>query len=130
MIAQPESAPTPLPWGQRGQSRDGFRIMCARPSVGRGFADRFASTSVKKHITHRAQYYASGWTRQPESKVAMNPGAAKRQKEIARQQHQKEKAEKRDQRRQEKKERGDRPVVPGEDPDIAGIIPGPQPPLF
>ena len=51
--------------------------------------------------------------------MAMNPGATKRQKELARKQ-----------RQQEKKER-QLDVAPGEDPDIAGIVPGPQPlPLF
>jgi hypothetical protein len=53
------------------------------------------------------------------------PSAAKRQKEIARQQRQKEKAEKRAQKK------GDPKRAPGEgeeDPDIAGIVPGPQPP--
>jgi hypothetical protein len=57
--------------------------------------------------------------------MAQNPGALKRQKELARQQRQREKQEEREQRRKEKKER-----QPGEsdvDPDIAGIVPGPQP---
>ena len=60
--------------------------------------------------------------------MAMNPGASKRQKELARQERQKEKDEKRTQRKKEKADRPDR----GEgdiDPDIAGIIPGPQPKL-
>jgi hypothetical protein len=55
------------------------------------------------------------------------PGATKRLKELARQQKQREKAEKREQRKREKAER---PTPEGsEDPDIAGIVPGPQPPL-
>jgi hypothetical protein len=55
------------------------------------------------------------------------PGATKRLKELARQQKQREKAEKREQRKREKAER---PVPEeGVDPDIAGIVPGPQPPL-
>jgi len=51
----------------------------------------------------------------------------KRQKEFARKERQKQKAARRDQREREKAERptGDA----GEDPDIAGIVPGPQPPL-
>ncbi len=59
--------------------------------------------------------------------MAFNPGALKRQKETARAQRQREKKEKREQR---KREKADRPAGhTGEDPDIAGIVPGPQPPL-
>lgn len=54
-------------------------------------------------------------------------GASKRQKELARQQRQKEKAEKAEQRKAEKAARG--PREDGVDPDIAHIIPGPQPVL-
>jgi len=52
-------------------------------------------------------------------------GALKRQKERARQEKQQEKNASRAERRKDK-----RPTdgTPGEDPDIAGIIPGPQPP--
>ena len=54
------------------------------------------------------------------------PSLAKRQKEIARLQRQKDKAA---QRAQRKIERAQRPEGEGdEDPDIAGVIPGPQPP--
>lgn len=51
----------------------------------------------------------------------------KRRKEFARKERQKKKAERREIRDREKAERpaGDA----GEDPDIAGIVPGPQPPL-
>ena len=51
----------------------------------------------------------------------------KRQKELARKDKQKKKAERREERERAKTERpaGDA----GEDPDIAGIVPGPQPPL-
>ena len=52
--------------------------------------------------------------------------AEKRKKEISRQQWQKEKAERLLQRQQEREKRGE--LGPGEDPDIAGIVPGPQPP--
>jgi hypothetical protein len=55
------------------------------------------------------------------------PGATKRLKELARQQKQREKAEKREQRKREKSERPT--PQDGVDPDIAGIVPGPQPPL-
>lgn len=57
----------------------------------------------------------------------MQPGANKRQKEMARLEHQKQKALARAERRKEKAERPQRD--PGaEDPDIAGIVVGPQPP--
>jgi hypothetical protein len=49
----------------------------------------------------------------------------KRLKEKARQEKQQDKAVKRDQRKVEKTTRT--PTAPGEDPDIAGIVPGPQP---
>ncbi len=57
--------------------------------------------------------------------MAGNPTAKKRQREVARQEHQREKAAKKQQRKSEKEPRG--PLEPGEDPDLAGIIPGPQP---
>jgi hypothetical protein len=56
----------------------------------------------------------------------MNPSINKRQKERERQEHQRAKAEKRRQRQEANKSRP--PGAPGEDPDIAGIVPGPQPP--
>jgi len=49
----------------------------------------------------------------------------KRQKELARQNKQKEKALRRQQRKEEKANRP--PAENGEDPDLAGIVPGPQP---
>jgi hypothetical protein len=55
-----------------------------------------------------------------------NPSVNKRQKERNRQDKQREKEAKREQRRREKADRG--PTAPGGvDPDIAGIVPGPQP---
>ena len=58
----------------------------------------------------------------------MQGKSTKRQKELARAQRQKDKDAKREERKREKAERPAR--EPGaEDPDIAGIIPGPQPPL-
>jgi hypothetical protein len=53
-------------------------------------------------------------------------GALKRQKERARQEKQREKNASRLERRKDKGARGT--TAPGEDPDIAGIVPGPQPP--
>jgi len=53
---------------------------------------------------------------------------AKRQRERSKQERQQEKQEKRLQRKEMKKER-DRQVADGEDPDLAGITPGPQPTL-
>jgi hypothetical protein len=55
-----------------------------------------------------------------------NPGATKRQKERERQEKQKEKEASRAARRKDKATKPD--AAPGEDPDLAGIIPGPQPP--
>jgi len=52
------------------------------------------------------------------------PSQQKRHKERARQEKQKMKAE----RRLEAKGRPRAVAAPGEDPDIAGIVPGPQPP--
>jgi hypothetical protein len=51
----------------------------------------------------------------------------KRQKERQRQEKQREKEAKRRQRREE---RAGQPTGAGEDPDLAGIVPGPQPPAF
>jgi hypothetical protein len=54
-----------------------------------------------------------------------NPSVNKRLKEHRRAEKQREKAEKRAERAREK---ANRPQgEPGEDPDIAGIVPGPQP---
>jgi hypothetical protein len=54
------------------------------------------------------------------------PSQQKRHKERARQEKQKMKAEKRLEAKTRQSSRN--PLNPGEDPDIAGIIPGPQPP--
>ena len=54
-----------------------------------------------------------------------NPSVNKRLKERNRQDKQKEKEAKREQRKQDKSQRPT--STTGEDPDIAGIIPGPQP---
>lgn len=57
--------------------------------------------------------------------MAKNPTLQKRQREKDRQNHQREKDAQRQQRREAKALRP--PGEPGVDPDIAGIIPGPQP---
>ena len=49
----------------------------------------------------------------------------KRLKEKARQDRQREKAEKRERRKHDKDNRP--AAAPGEDPDLVGIVPGPQP---
>jgi hypothetical protein len=55
-----------------------------------------------------------------------NPSVNKRQKERQRQERQREKSAKREDR---KREKDNKPATTGgEDPDIAGIVPGPQPP--
>lgn len=61
--------------------------------------------------------------------MPFNPGATKRQKESARRDYQRHKDEKKEQRKREKAERAKNPLGAGEDPDIAGIVPGPQPKL-
>jgi hypothetical protein len=55
--------------------------------------------------------------------MPQNPGALKRQKELARLEWQREKAAKKERRKTNTRD----PSAGGEDPDIAGIIPGPQP---
>lgn len=52
-----------------------------------------------------------------------SPTFMKRQKELARLEKQKEKAAKKQQKKGEERPRG----ADGEDPDLAGIVPGPQP---
>ncbi len=56
----------------------------------------------------------------------INPFFTKRKKEQAKQEKARRKEERRAQREREKQQRG--PGDPEEDPDIAGIVPGPQPP--
>jgi hypothetical protein len=53
------------------------------------------------------------------------PSINKRLREAQRKERQTAKAERRAQRAEERKQKGDTTV--GEDPDIAGIVPGPQP---
>jgi hypothetical protein len=54
------------------------------------------------------------------------PSMNKRRKELERRQWQEQKAARRAQRAEEASNRSS---AEGEDPDIAGIVPGPQPPL-
>ncbi|HZH03345.1 MAG TPA: hypothetical protein VEY30_06140 [Myxococcaceae bacterium] len=57
-----------------------------------------------------------------------NPGALKRAKERARQEKQEQKRQDKQKKKDERAKQG--PTVEGgEDPDLAGIVPGPQPPL-
>ena len=55
------------------------------------------------------------------------PGALKRIKELKRQEKNQTKAADREKRKRDKQGRGDQPQ--GDDPDIAGIVPEPQPPM-
>ena len=57
--------------------------------------------------------------------MAGNPSIKKRDKERQRQERNVEKAQKRKERNDERAKKG--PAVEGEDPDLAGIVPGPQP---
>jgi hypothetical protein len=56
--------------------------------------------------------------------VYRSTGPTKRQKELAREEKRREKLEKKEKRKQEKETN---PLPEGVDPDIAGIVPGPQP---
>ncbi len=60
--------------------------------------------------------------------MAQNPGQLKRIKEAGRREKQRDKAERKEQRRKEAEDRR-KNLPPGEDPDLVGIRPGPQPPL-
>jgi len=62
--------------------------------------------------------------------MAMNgrPSINKRNREQAKREKTQAKAERRQQRAVEKNQRGER--AEGEDPDIAGIVPGPQKPIW
>jgi hypothetical protein len=55
---------------------------------------------------------------------------AKRQRERSKKEKRKAKEEERALRKEEKARNSDRPVEPGHDPDLEGIVPGPQKPLF
>jgi hypothetical protein len=59
--------------------------------------------------------------------MPLNPGHLKRQKEARRAEKQREKEARREERKKEKSERSSGPEAGGVDPDIAHIIPGPQP---
>ena len=54
------------------------------------------------------------------------PSVNKRNREQAKREKQQEKAARRAERSRNKQDRG--PAADGEDPDLAGIVPGPQPP--
>jgi hypothetical protein len=56
--------------------------------------------------------------------MAGSPTQKKRQRELARKEHRADKASRRAERKATKDERVG---APGEDPDLAGIVPGPQP---
>jgi hypothetical protein len=62
--------------------------------------------------------------------MAMNgrPSINKRNREQAKREKTQAKAERRQQRAAEKNQRGERAA--GDDPDIAGIVPGPQKPIW
>jgi hypothetical protein len=60
-----------------------------------------------------------------ETNIPANPTFRKREKERARHDKQQKKEAKRQERRRDRPNRG--PGLDGVDPDIAGIIPGPQP---
>lgn len=55
---------------------------------------------------------------------------AKRQRERAKKEKRKAKEDERALRKEEKARNPALPLEPGQDPDLAGIVPGPQKPLF
>jgi hypothetical protein len=55
---------------------------------------------------------------------------AKRQRERAQKEKRKAKEEERALRKEQKARNSGRPFAPGEDPDLEGMVPGPQKPLF
>jgi hypothetical protein len=57
--------------------------------------------------------------------MASSPTVKKRQREASKREHQLEKAARRAQRKAQHETRGS--DAAGEDPDLAGIVPGPQP---
>jgi hypothetical protein len=59
--------------------------------------------------------------------MAWSTTALKRQKELARRERQQKKARRRELRRAESDERRRSVLSSGVDPDLAGIVPGPQP---
>lgn len=57
------------------------------------------------------------------------PSMLKRQKERQRQERNQEKAAQKLVRKEEKKARAQQAALSGEDPDLVGLVAGPQPPL-
>jgi hypothetical protein len=57
------------------------------------------------------------------------PSMLKRQKERQRMERREEKTAVREVRKQQKKDRAAHSEMTGEDPDLAGIVAGPQPPI-
>ncbi len=55
---------------------------------------------------------------------------AKRRRELAKQEKRKQKDERRALRKEQKELNPPPPSRPGEDPDILGIVPGPQKPMY
>ena len=55
---------------------------------------------------------------------------AKRQRERAQKEKRKAKEEERALRKEQKAQKPARSVTPGQDPDLEGMVPGPQKPLF
>lgn len=59
----------------------------------------------------------------------MHSGATKRQKELMRKQHQQDKESRKQERKAQAAQRKESHKESGVDPDIADIVPGPQPPM-
>ena len=89
-------------------------------------ASRGRTTPNLLLVTHGRVSRASASRQQPlAEEIALPTTLNKRIKEKSRQEKQQGKALRRAQRREQRNNRA--PVKPGEDPDLAGIVPGPQP---
>jgi hypothetical protein len=114
------NAPRAMLTGVRAQVVPRRRL---RPLAVESAGIKRAGPAAKPTAT-RGNASLAWWRQKLESR--MNPSINKRQKERDRQDRQRAKAELRKQRREAKNSKA--PLAPGEDPDIAGIVPGPQAP--
>src|SRR6266852_4185877 len=114
--------------GDRQSGSRKRRAICGRDSG----AESAGSPRAAAGMEGRAPAFGSTFGENPAmaERVMSHPGASKRQKELARAEKRRLKEERREQRRKEKADKLTGTILSeGEDPDIAGIVPGPQPPL-
>jgi hypothetical protein len=87
----------------------------------RRFSTVSASLEIREGLNADSAESAPG---EKGPKMPGNPSAKKRQRELLRQEQQREKVARRAARKAERDARG--PVTEGQDPDLIGIVPGPQ----